>query len=595
MIIAKLAAAGFLLVVFNGDAYAWNYKGHEVVGAIADELLEPNARQQVKTILGIALKVAGPWADCARSVVRFEDGTFQYAPSKPEYRKPCTSFETPAETARLEDYISRNWSNCVYQAKHGCNEAYHFTDVAIQHGEYSRSYEGTSEHDVVGAINAAIAVLKGQPAPLPFSIRDKKEALLLLTHFVGDLHQPLHVGAIYLDRSGQPVNPDLSGLDPFTETAGGNFIKDVTKDGTEAFHSEWDEIPNDVGEGANADMIRRARLVPPTTEPLGNLAVTWASDSVQTSHKAFAGLTFTRDLTFTGTDHNQWLVHFPDRAAYWNSQNGLKREQLAKGGARLAQLLNTIWPSPAAASPVEKVTACTAIGVCYCITAGHRDAIAANVTHIRQLIAGQRAAGKAIGYLSIPLSTFGGSYMGVNREVAQQTKDRIEQRFGSGSVWVLNTGAEANLPSSATGADFMYMWTQILEGRGGFGEDFDFFYFTGPADFARFFGLTGTGDADKISAYFDQRVATDSELMSLVAAHKLSKTGFRNYYALRASVAFSLGSHDEWNISHILNERRRTSDQFGIGNQIAIMFDGHGVTPGNFEGTVAGGNVGRCN
>src|SRR5262245_40412566 len=113
MMIPKLAAAGFLLAVFNGDAYAWNYKGHEVVGAIADELLEPNARQQVKTILGIALKVAGPWADCARSVARFEDGTFQYAPSDPKYQIPCKSFETAAETARLEDYVSRNWSNCV--------------------------------------------------------------------------------------------------------------------------------------------------------------------------------------------------------------------------------------------------------------------------------------------------------------------------------------------------------------------------------------------------------------------------------------------------------------------------------------------------
>jgi hypothetical protein len=160
---------------------------------------------------------------------------------------------------------------------------------------------------------------------------------------------------------------------------------------------------------------------------------------------------------------------------------------------------------------------------------------------------------------------------------------------------VLNTGAEADLPAGATGADYMYMWTQILEGRGGFGEDFDFIYFTGPADFARFFGLTGTGDADKISAYFDQRFATDSELMSAVAAHKLSKTGFRNYYALRASVAFSLGSHDEWNIARALNERRRASDQFGIGNQIAILFDGHGVTPGGFESAVAPGNVGRCN
>jgi hypothetical protein len=123
------------------------------------------------------------------------------------------------------------------------------------------------------------------------------------------------------------------------------------------------------------------------------------------------------------------------------------------------------------------------------------------------------------------------------------------------------------------------------------GEDFDFFYFTGPADFARFFTLTGTGDADRISAYFDQRLATDPDLMSAVAARKLSKAGFRNYYALRASVAFSFGSHDEWNISHMLNERRRASGDFGIGNQIATMFDGRGVTPGNFEGTVVAGGT----
>ena len=106
---------------------------------------------------------------------------------------------------------------------------------------------------------------------------------------------------------------------------------------------------------------------------------------MQAAHKAFAG------LTFTGTDHNQWLVHFRDRTTYWKSQDELKRDQLAKGGARLAQLLNTIWPSPVAAAPLENVTACTAINVCYCITASHRDAIATNVVRIRQLIADQLA------------------------------------------------------------------------------------------------------------------------------------------------------------------------------------------------------------
>jgi hypothetical protein len=83
--------------------------------------------------------------------------------------------------------------------------------------------------------------------------------------------------------------------------------------------------------------------------------------------------------------------------------------------------------------------------------------------------------------------------------------------------------------------------------------------------------------------------------MSAIAANKLSRVGFRNYYAFRASIAFSYGSHDEWNISHLLSERRRASGKFGVGSQIAILFDGHSVTPGEFEGAVASGYVGRCN
>jgi cytochrome d ubiquinol oxidase subunit I len=213
---------------------------------------------------------------------------------------------------------------------------------------------------------------------------------------------------------------------------------------------------------------------------------------------------------------------------------------------------------------------------------------------IATLTADERASGKAIGYLSIPLSTVGGSYFGVNQTVAQQAKERIEKRFGAGSVWILNPGAEGNLPGGASGADYMYMWTQILEGRNGLGEDFDFFYFTGPSDFAPVFSLTGEGDIEKINAYFDRRLASDADFKKAVDQGKLTKSSFRNYYALHASVAFSLGSHDEWNISHLINDRRRGANDFGIANQIPILFDGHAVPPGSFEGAIASGDVGRC-
>ena len=248
-------------------------------------------------------------------------------------------------------------------------------------------------------------------------------------------------------------------------------------------------------------------------------------------------------------------------------------------------------PGPARAGTV---TACTALDLCYCVNSDLQGAIDANVARVRQLIQDQRKQGKAIGYLSIPLSTAGGSYFGVNVDVAQQTKARIEQRYGANSLWVLNPGAEGNLPAGATGADYMLMWTTILEGVKGLGEDFEFFYFTGPAEFHQFFGLDGTDDMGKIDAYFDKRLATDPGLQKAVASGQVSKQTFRNYYALRASIAFSYGSHDEWNIARIINARRRGATDYGLANQLGIMFNGAAAAPGAAEVPIANGDAGRC-
>jgi hypothetical protein len=138
------------------------------------------------------------------------------------------------------------------------------------------------------------------------------------------------------------------------------------------------------------------------------------------------------------------------------------------------------------------------------------------------------------------------------------------------------------------------MWTQILEGRGGMGEDFDFFYFSGPTDFAAYFGLTGRGDLDRIEDWFDKRAAQDPDFKKSVDQGSVTKPGFRNYYGLRASVAFSYGSHDEWNIARLINDRRRGATDFGIANQLAIFFDGRPVAPGGYENPAASGDVGRC-
>jgi hypothetical protein len=241
-----------------------------------------------------------------------------------------------------------------------------------------------------------------------------------------------------------------------------------------------------------------------------------------------------------------------------------------------------------------KSTACAKINVCYCFNDDLKTLIESKVATFRALIAAQRQQGKAIGYLSVPLSTTGGGYMGVNMEVAQHAKAQIEQRFGSLQIWVLNPGMlEAELPAGSSGADYMVMWTALLEGAEGFGEDFDFVYFVGPGDFARFFAFDGRDDMAKVEVYFERRLASDPDLEK-AAQGGLTKSAFRNYYALKASIAFSRGAHDEWNIFRLINERRRSDPRYGIGNQLPVLFDGLAASPADSETAVAGGYAGAC-
>jgi S1/P1 Nuclease len=324
-----------LLLLRTPAAFAWGHEGHQLIGSIADKSLSHHARAQLAQLLGIDLRTAGLWADCVRSVVRKPDGSFEYAPDPrhPEYAYPCTPFQTPTEIARMEDYVRRNWSNCPAEPGHGCHESYHYTDVAIQRDHYG-NFTGTSEHDIVAAIRASIAVLQGHPAPSPFSIRDQKEALLMLTHFIEDLHQPLHAGAVYLDASGQLIDPDLDGDDPKTHTAGGNFIRDRYVN----FHFEWDQIPDELGTGADASLIRAAHGIRTTAGPLESWAAVWATESIRLARTAFAGAVFVAD----GTGH--WTVELVNPDEYAKRRAAIQKAQVIKAGARLAQVLNTIWP-----------------------------------------------------------------------------------------------------------------------------------------------------------------------------------------------------------------------------------------------------------
>ena len=145
------------------------------------------------------------------------------------------------------------------------------------------------------------------------------------------------------------------------------------------------------------------------------------------------------------------------------------------------------------------------------------------------------------------------------------------------AAWVLNTASdEVKLSGDARGPEYMLMLTQVLEGEDGLGRDFDFVYFVGPSEFAKFFGLKGANDLEILEAYYDRESPADPKL------RQIDKREFRNYYGLRASMAASRGSHDEWNIVRLINERRRHEQhraEFGMARQLSVLFDGRARRP----------------
>ena len=144
---------------------AWGPPGHETIGAIADTLLiGTQAEREIKAILGEEkLATAALWADCVKGVGDRPPYRYHMNSRYPE----CDPFQqTASGREAMEDYVRRNAIACHPRAtEEACHKAYHYTDVAIEHDGYDRADVGTSEHDLISAIEAAVAKLKGQAVP----------------------------------------------------------------------------------------------------------------------------------------------------------------------------------------------------------------------------------------------------------------------------------------------------------------------------------------------------------------------------------------------------------------------------------------------
>jgi len=239
---------------------------------------------------------------------------------------------------------------------------------------------------------------------------------------------------------------------------------------------------------------------------------------------------------------------------------------------------------------------CVIPSACFKVTTRFEPLIAEKVALFRSRAKAARAAGKYIGYISIPLSTRAGRYFALNADVALRVEKRLLEQFGADAVWILNpASADASMflnGENASQSDYMYMWAQVLAGESLSGDDIDFVYFAGVADFAEYLGLPSTGQLNKLAERFEQLMKTDKKFADAVSAGKIKKAEFVSYYGFRVGAEASAGSHDEWNLIDAINEKRRKDDpKEGIAHQIPIFFNGYAVPPADSETPVAPGNA----
>ena len=162
----------FAFVICSLILVSWGVTGHHAIGKIAENHLNPNAKAAVKDLLGEeSMADVSTWADQLRMQPEFL------------YTMPWHYINLP---------------------------------LGLNYAQFKDSVENKTEGNVYSAMLTQEHILADRTAP-----REKKiEALKFIVHFVGDLHQPMHISR--------------------AEDLGGNTIK-INFEGKETnLHSLWD-------------------------------------------------------------------------------------------------------------------------------------------------------------------------------------------------------------------------------------------------------------------------------------------------------------------------------------------------------------------
>ena len=336
-----LLLSALIFLVPAVSALAWGDDGHQTVGKIASLRIKPRTAEKIALILkpGETLANIASWAD-----------TVKYRIGKTDPDADTNAF--------LQD-VTHNEKNAEW----------HYDDLPLNCKNYQTCTGFTPDNDIVHMLNICIRTLQGHPDPNhPLNQRN---ALKLLVHFLGDIHQPLHVGTGFIDVNG-PNGAILIVRDPVVikqkklpSDKGANDL--VIDNDRKNLHSFWDftlvtSLMTTVGTEITSDTLGTYLMqnVRPKASwnphgPIDTWAAEWATDSLNQSRqhtyksiqivgkRTIPVLSSGKPVVRDGQPVMQTVFDITRPANYEALNREMVRLQLAKAGYRLAKLLDAIY------------------------------------------------------------------------------------------------------------------------------------------------------------------------------------------------------------------------------------------------------------
>jgi S1/P1 Nuclease len=359
----------FTVVAFRASLCAYGPLGHEIVGAIADERLAntPTAAQVHALLDGLTLEKAALIADEIKGWDKKgvdDPKSFHYSSHRNIDRQ-------------LRDFWRANQPTHDMNSEAPSHHWFHYTDVPVMPAQrYRDGIVGRSKWDIVHMLPFCIDVLQGRIPEQNERKITKPVALILLAHYVADVHQPLHVGAEYFDGQGRATDPDRD-KSALADEGGNTFTLELSDEPPrrrgirkKKFHGFWDydavnalfsQVPGTLRKKELEAQIEplKKNLVHDmaTHEPLGwrmsaNVSINgyaemWTDEILPIAREAHARLEFRNVKPLLDGDRTVATGEAiekppPDRTPYRTWATTVVRDELHKAGWRLADLLEKI-------------------------------------------------------------------------------------------------------------------------------------------------------------------------------------------------------------------------------------------------------------